>query len=94
MVILAICINTAPAYLSITLTAKRQGDQNYCRIPWESLTFSLNLKSIDQISIYFAASELKKSEFKINRPDIYLFRGKWAEEEFFKRGPVFIHVSF
>ena len=33
-------------------------------------------------------------EFKINRQDIYLFHGKWADEEFFKREPVFIHVSF
>ena len=28
------------------------------------------------------------------RPDIYLFLGKWAEEEFFEREPVFTHVSF
>ena len=76
MVILAICINTAPAYLSITLTAKRQGDQNYCRIPWESLTFSLNLKSIDQISIYFAASELKKSFLK-GGPYLYTSPSEW-----------------
>ena len=33
-------------------------------------------------------------EFKINRPDIYLFQAKQAEEEFFKREPVFIPVSF
>ena len=39
--------------------ALRQSDD--CSIPWESLTFSLNLKSIDRISIYFTASELKKS---------------------------------
>ena len=33
-------------------------------------------------------------EFKINRADICLFHGKWTEEEFFKREPVFIYASF
>ena len=31
-------------------------------------------------------------EFKINRPDIYLFHGKLAEEEFFKREP-YLYIS-
>ena len=57
---------------------------------------------------YFASEALRKSkrllysmwklnlfiELKINRPDIYLFHGKWDKKEFFKREPVFIHVSF
>ena len=54
---------------------------------------------------YFASEALRKLkrllysmylfiELKMNRPDIYLFHGKWDKKEFFKREPVFIHVSF
>ena len=32
-------------------------------------------------------------EFKINRLDIYSFDGKWVEEDFFKREPVFTYLG-
>ena len=55
---------------------------------------------------YFASEALRKSkrllysmwklnlfiELKINRPDIYLFHGKWDKKDFFKREPVFIRL--
>ena len=42
----------------------------------ESLIFSLNLKSIDWISIYFKASELKKSFLK-RSPYLYMSPSEW-----------------
>ena len=40
--------------------------------------FSLNLKSVDQISIYFTASELKKSFLKGSRY-LYISPSEWYE---------------